>query len=74
MEIITEVNGLMGRNKEGEFKSIMKKVIDTKANGKLIYRMVKENLLIKMVLFILDNSKTTLNMVKENLMTYKIRK
>ena len=74
MEITIEDNGLTVRNKEGESKFIMKKDIDIKANGKLIFLMVKVNLPIKMALFILDNSKTTLNMVKENLMTYKIRK
>ena len=74
MEITIEDNGLTVRNKEGEFKFIMKKDIDIKANGKLIFLMVKVNLPIKMALFILDNSKTVLNMVKESLMTCKIKK
>lgn len=46
METITEGNGLMGKKKEGVFKFTIKKAIDMKDNGKLIYQMGKVKQLI----------------------------
>lgn len=39
METITEDNGLMGKKKEEVFKFTIRKAIDMKDNGKLIYQM-----------------------------------
>ena len=41
METITEDNGLMDKKKEEVFKFTIKKAIDMKDNGKLIYQTGK---------------------------------
>lgn len=49
METTTGDNGLMDKSKEEVFKSTMKKAIDIKGNGRLIYQMDKVKWLTGMV-------------------------
>ena len=74
METITGDNGLMDKKKEEVFKSTMKKAIDIKANGRLIYQMDKVRLLTGTVHITSVDLKIIIGMEKDNIMIFRTKK
>lgn len=73
METITEENGLMVKKKVGVSKFTIKKVIDMRESGRLIYPMDKVKSLTGMVRITLENFKIIIDMEKENFMILRIK-
>lgn len=73
METITEENGSMVKKKVGVSKFTIKKVIDMRESGRLIYPMDKVKSLTGTVLITLENFKIIIDMEKESFMILRIK-
>ena len=74
METITEDNGLMDKKKVEASKSTMKKAIDIKANGRLIYQMDRVKLLTGTVHITLVDLRIIIGMERDNIMIFRIKR
>lgn len=74
METTTGDNGLMDKSKEEVFKSTMKKAIDIKGNGRLIYQMGKVKLLTGTVHITLVYLRIIIGMERDNIMIFRTKR
>ncbi len=73
MVIIIVANGLKDKNKEEDYKYIIKRIINIKANGNLTYLMDKVKLCLRMDRIIQVNLNKIINMEKVNIMMLIIK-
>ena len=74
MVTIIVVNGLMDRNREEVYKSIINKAFDIKDNGRLTYLMDTGKSSMMMDLHMSESLKIIRNMARESFLMFKMSK